>query len=181
MRHLPNIITLLRILLVIPIMVLLARQQFMLVLALFAVAALSDALDGYLARHFHWQSYLGAILDPIADKVMLVGGYLVLGWLGWLPLWLVALVILRDIVIVTGAVAYRWRCGELQMIPSVISKINTVLQMGLGLLVILFAAGLMLPMWLLQGLMAAVALTTLWSGMDYVWIWSRRARHCRYG
>ncbi len=181
MRQLPNIITSVRILLVIPIMVLLAYGQFALVLLLFAIAALSDGLDGWLARRFGWQSRLGAILDPLADKVMLVGCYLILGWLTLLPLWLVVLVILRDVVIIAGALAYRWRCGELEMEPSLISKLNTLLQMALGLLVIIAAAGLATPPWLLDAGILVVAATTLWSGLAYVLVWSRRARACREG
>lgn len=179
MRHLPNIITILRILLVIPIMLLLAARQFTLVLWLFALAALSDGLDGYLARRYHWQSWLGALLDPLADKVMLIVVYLLLGWLSLLPWWLVVLVILRDVVILVGAVAYRLRCGELHMSPSAISKANTVMQMLLGLLVIIVASGPAFPAYLLQGLMVVVTITTLWSGLSYVWHWSRRAQACR--
>ncbi|MBE0509893.1 MAG: CDP-alcohol phosphatidyltransferase family protein [Chromatiales bacterium] len=179
MKQLPNIITILRILLVIPIMILLARQHYALVLWLFVVAALSDALDGYLARRYHWQSWLGSVLDPLADKVMLVGSYLVLAWSGWLPWWLVIMVIGRDVVILLGAGMYRWRCGSLHIAPTAISKANTLLQMLLGILVIVFAAGLLVPVVLLQALILVVALTTLWSGLGYVLEWSARARVCR--
>lgn len=178
MRHLPNIITLLRILLVLPIMFLLSRQQYDVVLWLFLIAAISDAVDGYLARRYHWQSSVGAMLDPLADKVMLVGCYLILGWMVLLPWWLVALVIFRDVVILTGALVYRWRCGELKMTPSLISKVNTILQMLLGLWVIVSAAGVDTWQWLLQALIMLVALSTLWSGIDYILVWSRRARAC---
>ncbi|MCW8839927.1 MAG: CDP-alcohol phosphatidyltransferase family protein, partial [Gammaproteobacteria bacterium] len=131
-RHIPNLISVLRIMLVVPIMVLLARGEYLLVLMLFVVAGLSDSLDGYLARRFDWRSQLGALLDPLGDKFLLVGVYLVLGWNGLLPGWLVGLVILRDVVIVSGALAYRRLCGELTMEPTLISKANTLLQIVLG-------------------------------------------------
>ena len=178
-RDIPNIITVLRILLVIPIMVLLAQQEFRTVLALFAAAGLSDGVDGYLARRYDWRTPLGALLDPLADKFMLVGVYLILGWSGLVPFWLVAMVILRDVVIVGGAIAYRRLCGDLTMEPTLISKANTLLQIILGLAVIVGAAGWPLPAWSVSGMIALVAVSTVWSGADYVWQWSRRAHECR--
>lgn len=178
-RDIPNIISVLRILLVIPIMVLLAREQYLPVLLLFAVAGLSDGLDGYLARRFLWQSRLGAMLDPLGDKILLVGAYLALGGNGLLPWWLVTLVMLRDVLIISGALAYRRLCGELTMEPSMISKLNTVLQIALGLLAIVMGIGWAPVAGLLPAMIALVALSTLWSGIDYVWRWSVRAYHCR--
>lgn len=177
-RDIPNIITILRIMLVIPIMVLLARGEYLTVLGLFALAGLSDGLDGYLARRYDWRTPLGALLDPLADKLMLVGAYLALGWSGMLPLWLVILVVLRDVVIIGGAVAYRQRCGNLTMEPTWISKGNTLFQILLGLVALITASGGSLPPWSINGLIGVVTLTTLWSGVDYVWRWSRRARDC---
>ena len=177
-RDIPNIITVLRILLVIPIMVLLARQEYRTVLVLFAVAGFSDGVDGFLARRFDWRTPLGAILDPLADKFMLIGVYLVLGWSGLVPFWLMLLVILRDVIIISGATAYRRLCGDLTMEPTLISKANTLLQILLGLAVIIGAAGWELPPWTILGMIALVTLSTVWSGVDYVWQWGRRAREC---
>lgn len=177
-RDIPNIITVLRILLVVPIMVLLARGEYLTVLGLFGLAGFSDGLDGYLARHYGWRTPLGALLDPLADKLMLVGVYLVLGGSGMLPLWLVVLVVLRDVVIIGGAFAYRQRCGDLSMEPTRISKANTLFQIVLGLVAIIVASGAVLPPWVLNGLIGVVTLTTLWSGVDYVWCWGRRAHGC---
>lgn len=178
-RHIPNVISILRILLVIPIMVLLSREEYPLVLLLFAVAGFSDGLDGYLARRYNWRSRLGALLDPVGDKLLLIGVYVVLGWNALLPWWLVGLVILRDVVIVGGALTYRHVCGELTMEPTLISKINTLLQILLGLLVIATAMMWALPAWSMQLMIGLVAVTTVWSGLDYVLRWSLRARHCR--
>jgi len=177
-RDLPNFISILRILLVIPIMVLLERHEYEWVLVLFAVAGVSDGLDGFLARRFDWRTRLGALLDPLGDKFLLVGVYLVLGWDGLLPWWLVGLVILRDVVIVSGAIAYRQLCRELTMEPTLISKANTLLQIVLGLLVIVAALEVSVPGWTMPGMIGLVAVTTLWSGVDYVWRWSMRAHHC---
>lgn len=174
-KVIPNLITVFRILLVIPMVWLLSQRQYAAVLGLFAVAGLSDALDGYLARRFGWFTRIGAVLDPLADKLLMVSSYLTLGVLGMLPPWLVALVILRDVVIVTGAAAYRSLFGEIEMQPMFISKANTALQVLLVLLV-LFSAGLQpLPAAVLEGSILAVAITTVASGIGYVWTWSRRA------
>jgi len=177
-RDIPNILTLLRILLVVPIMVLLARGEYLTVLGLFALAGLSDGLDGYLARRYDWRTPLGALLDPLADKLMLVGVYLVLAWSGGLPLWLVSLVVLRDVVIISGALAYRHHCKNLTMEPTWISKANTLFQILLGLVAILAASTAALPTWVLYTLIGVVTLTTLWSGVDYVWHWGHRAHAC---
>ncbi len=177
-RQIPNAITILRILLVIPIMVFLAKKEYGTVLVLFVVSGLSDGLDGYLARRFRWQTRLGSLLDPLADKFMLVGIYLILGWNGLMPWWLVGLVFLRDLVIVTGATAYHYFCRNLIMEPTLLSKLNTVLQIVLGLLVIVAAIGPWIPAWVIQALIVLVAVSTVWSGFDYVWRWGRRA--CLY-
>lgn len=179
-RQIPNAITILRILLVIPIMVLLARREYGAVLVLFFVAGLSDALDGYLARRFCWLTRLGSILDPLADKFMLVGTYLILGWNGLLAWWLVGLVILRDVVIVGGATTYHYFCQSLTMEPTRISKLNTVLQILLGLMIIVVAMGPWIPAWSLTLMIALVAISTVWSGVDYVWRWGWRAYRCYY-
>lgn len=160
-------------------MVLLSREEYPLVLVLFAVAGFSDGLDGYLARRFNWRSRLGALLDPVGDKILLVGVYVVLGWDGLLPWWLVGLVILRDVVIVGGALTYRHVCGELTMEPTLISKLNTLLQILLVLLVIVTAMMWTLPVWSVPLMIGLAAVTTVWSGLDYVLRWSLRARHCR--
>lgn len=178
-RDLPNLICVLRILLVPPIVVWLLRGEFATVLLLFTLAGLSDGLDGFLARRYGWRSRLGAILDPLADKLLMVCTYATLGWLGLLPLWLVGLVLGRDLVIVSGALAYHRLCGGIEMAPSHISKLNTLLQIALVLLVLLPPLGLAVPAWLLTGAIAMTAATTLLSGGGYVWAWARQARRCR--
>lgn len=171
----PNLLTVLRILLTIPVFWLLLRQQYVAALILFAVAGVSDGLDGFLAKQFGWQSRLGALLDPIADKLLLVSCYLVLGWLGDLPLWLAGVVVLRDVVIVGGALVYHFRIQALQASPSSISKINTVLQILLVLVVVVHKGLFAMPPTVVQALTVAVLFSTVASGASYVWEWSRRA------
>jgi len=172
----PNLITVMRILLVAPISWSLVRQEFGPALVLFFVAGLSDGLDGFLAKHYGWTSRLGALLDPLADKALLVACYAALAWTGLLPVWLLVLVVARDVVIVAGAVVYNFRIRRLEAQPTLISKLNTLLQILLVLLVIVQQ---LVPrvndVWI-HVLIYAVTFSVVWSGLDYVVTWSRRAR-----
>lgn len=174
-RDIPNLISIMRIFLSIPIVWMLFEQRFDLALVLFAIAGISDGLDGYLAKRNNWQSQLGGLLDPLADKVLLVSSFLSLGLLSLIPLWLVMLVILRDLVIVTGALVYNFRIKELEAAPSIISKINTFAQIVLVLAVVLDMGLIELPVLVIDGLIWLVVITTVVSGVNYVWVWSRRA------
>ncbi|MDQ2696184.1 MAG: CDP-alcohol phosphatidyltransferase family protein [Pseudomonadota bacterium] len=176
-RDLPNLITALRIVLVAPILWFLLHESYREALVLFFVAGFSDALDGLLAKQFGWTSRLGAMLDPLADKLLLIGTIVVLGLLGQLPAWLVVLVILRDVVIVAGAAAYHYLIEPLEASPLLISKLNTLAQLTLVLAVIFANAVAALPWWLRELLILATALTTVASGAAYVWQWGRRALH----
>ena len=174
-RDIPNLITGLRILLVPPFLWLLLQERYGLALLLFVIAGVSDALDGFLAKHYGWTSELGGILDPIADKLLLLGALLVLGWLRELPAWLVALAILRDAVIVAGAISYHLLIERVRGEPLPSSKLNTLLQLILVFAVIVHYGLLPLPPALLDGLIYLNALTLLWSGTAYVRQWGRRA------
>ncbi len=171
----PNLICVVRILLVPPIVVLMLRGEFATALVLFALAGASDGLDGYLARHFDWRSRLGAILDPLADKLLMAATYITLGWLGQLPLWLVVLVLGRDVVIISGSLAFHRFVSDIELAPSRISKANTLLQILLVLLVMVAPIGLSLPPWGETVMIALVTSTTLLSGGHYVWSWSKLA------
>jgi cardiolipin synthase len=175
-RDIPNLISFLRILLTLPVVWLLFERHFSYALMLFAVAGFSDGLDGFLAKHFHWESRLGGLLDPLADKALLMSSFLVLGGLGLIPVWLVILVIFRDLTIVGGALYYHFSVEEVDAQPSLISKLNTLLQILLVLLVVTDAGPFPLPQLLLQGLVWATGLTTLVSGALYVWVWTNKAR-----
>lgn len=144
-------------------------------LVMFAAAAASDAADGYLAKRFGWQSNLGAILDPIADKLLLATVLIVLGFLGLVPLWLVAAAVARDAVIVAGAVSYRIFIGPLEARPSRISKLNTLCQAAFILAVVGKVETGLPPAWLQVLLGALVFATVVVSGIDYVLVYGRQA------
>ncbi|MDR6302770.1 cardiolipin synthase [Nitrobacter vulgaris] len=132
----PNIITLGRILLVPVLIWAIASNQMEIAFAIFVVAGVSDAVDGFLAKRFNMASELGALLDPLADKALLVSIFVTLGILGAVPIWLVILVVSRDIMIV-GAVIVSWLFNKpVPMKPLLVSKLNTGAQVGFAALVL---------------------------------------------
>lgn len=174
-RDLPNLISALRLALIPPVVLALLGGHFGLALGLFALAGASDGVDGWLARRMGWQSRLGAFLDPLADKLMMLHAYGTLAWLGLLPPWLAVLVVGRDLLIAGGALAYRRCCGRIEPAPLLLSKLNTLVQIGFVLLLLCWLAfGVLGP--LLGPGMLLVCLTTLSSGAAYVWVWGRKAR-----
>ena len=177
LRHLPNLISVARIILVGPVVWSLLNRQFVLAVWLFLIAGASDGLDGFLAKHYGWSSRLGGILDALADKILLVSTFICLWWLGIFPWWLVLSVLARDLIIVTGGTIYNFRIEAVQPEPSLVSKLNTFLQIALA------AAGVVqlgfggVPDWVMASLIWAVMVTILLSGGGYVREWSRRARN----
>lgn len=174
-RNIPNIITGLRILLVVPFLWLLLEERYGAALALFVIAGASDALDGFLAKYYGWTSDLGGLLDPIADKLLLMGAVLTLGWMGELPLWLVALAVLRDLIILSGALAYHFLIERFQAAPLLISKLNTLAQLILVCAIIINYGLDPLPEWLLDTFIDLTAVTIVWSGTAYIWRWGLHA------
>jgi cardiolipin synthase (CMP-forming) len=172
----PNAICVVRILLIVPLVVALTAGAYQAALVLIVVAGLSDGLDGFLARTFNWRSRVGSLLDPAADKLLVVSTFLSLTKLELVPLGLTIIVILRDIVIVSGALAYQRVAGRLQGEPTLISKLNTVFVLMFILLTIMHAEwGEPDSDWLTL-LGAMVVFTSVTSGVNYVLIWSRRAQ-----
>lgn len=172
----PNAISFFRIVLIAPILWMIAKGEFGWALALFFIAGFSDGLDGYFAVRFEWQSRLGALLDPAADKLLITGMFITLAWIGQIPVWLAVIVILRDVVIVAGALAYNYLVKPVPGEPTRISKLNTALQM-LFVLFVLSRAGFGWPDKITITLLgAAILVTVVISGVDYVWSWSRRAK-----
>jgi len=173
-RHLPNFISALRIVLVAPLVVTILFERYELALVIAAIAGISDGVDGWLARRFHWQSKLGSMLDPAADKLMLVGCMIVLGYLDEVPRWLVILVVARDAVIALGVLAWHRVLRNFVAHPSWLSKTTTLVQILFVLWVLAdrafgWHAGMNLPVWI-------VAVLTAASGLDYVVRWGRLAR-----
>lgn len=156
---------------------LLLQRRYGEALLLFLIAGLSDGIDGLLAKRYGWTSRLGGMLDPLADKLLLVSAFLVLGWMGDLPAWLVGLVILRDVLIISGALSYYYLIGPFEAEPLLISKINTLIQILLVLAVIFSRGVILLPEALLTALIYLTTLTTVWSGSVYLSTWARRAVH----
>jgi len=175
MRHLPNLICLLRIALIWPVLLALHAGAPLVALALFIIAAISDGLDGYLAKRFGWTSDLGRFLDPLADKLLLVVVFVQCAWLALVPWWLTAAVVARDVMIGLGALIFRAWFGPLHGRPTAISKINTATQL-LYVMLVLLGAGTGLPP---HGVLEACALitlaTTVVSGAHYLNAFVRRA------
>jgi cardiolipin synthase len=169
----PNLITLGRILLV-PVVVWAITSGAMLVaFALFLVAGVSDAVDGYLAKRFDMRSELGSYLDPLADKVLIVSIYISLGIAGNIPRWLVILVVSRDIMIV-GAVMLSWLIGSpLRVKPLLVSKLNTVAQIVFASVVLAALGFKFRADEVILVLMGVVAALTLASIVAYVGEWVR--------
>lgn len=175
MRHLPNIICLLRIALVWPVAVALGNGQYLLALGLFFVAGASDGVDGYLAKRFNWTSELGKFLDPMADKLLMVTVFIEAAWLGLAPWWLTASVVARDALIALGALVFRLWFGPLRGRPTLSSKINTAVQLLYVMMLLTNAALGFPPREVLEALAVLVFCTTVFSGANYMAIFTRRA------
>lgn len=168
---LPNLISLARLLSVPLIVWLLLSGYYLAAFWLFIGASVSDGVDGFIAKRFNRESVLGAYLDPIADKMLLVSIYITLGQLEILPLWLVILVVSRDILIV-GAVLLSFAMAQpIRMAPLTVSKINTFAQIGLAG-VALSEQAYALPLEMAEmGLILVVAISTVLSGGAYLVNW----------
>jgi cardiolipin synthase len=174
--NIPNSITLLRLVLVPVVVWLLTIGAYPLAFWVFVAAAVSDALDGFLARVLNQRTPLGAALDPIADKLMLLSSLAVLVWLGYVPGWLLIIIVLRDAVIIGGALAYRQRFGHLEITPTWLGKLHTLLEFVMILLVLAnIAQFLPLSAWL-SPLFGLLAFTATGSAAQYVWIWMQKAQ-----
>lgn len=175
MRHLPNLICLVRLALIWPVAAALAGGRYGLGLALFVAAAISDGLDGYLAKRFNWVSELGKFLDPAADKLLLVTVFVESAWLSLVPWWVTAAAVARDVMIALGALLYRVWFGPLRGRPTIISKINTAAQL-LYLAAVMSGAALAFPpRGVLRALALVVLATTVLSGLNYLQAFTRRA------
>ncbi len=176
LRHLPNLISVARIILVGPVAWSLLNERFGLAIWLFLVAGASDGLDGFLAKRFGWSSRLGGILDALADKLLLTSTFFCLWWLGVFPWWLVLSILARDLVIVVGATVYNFRIETVQPAPTLVSKLNTFLQIALAAVGVIKLGFGGIPGWIMQTLIWSVMLTVLLSGAGYIREWTRRAR-----
>ena len=177
LRWLPNAISLVRIALIVPIVLLIEEGRSAEALALFFVAGFSDGLDGFLARRFDWHTRLGGLLDPIADKLLIACAYVTLAYTAQIPVWLAAVVVLRDLVIIGGATAYNFLIGPLEGEPTRISKLNTALELLLVVAVLSRSAFDWPTAIAITVLGAGVLVTVVISGFDYVVSWTQRAKN----
>jgi cardiolipin synthase len=169
--QLPNLITVSRIALA-PVLILLLKDlEYTTALIVFAVAGISDGLDGWLAKRLKATTRVGAILDPAADKILLLSAYVMLTVLGHIPFWLMLSVAFRDLLIVGGYIAYTSVVGPVNMQPSYLSKFNTFMQ--ITLIIVLLTSQATGISWSLVNdlLIYAVLATTIASGAHYIWIW----------
>ncbi|MEP7311162.1 MAG: CDP-alcohol phosphatidyltransferase family protein [Pseudomonadota bacterium] len=175
MRHIPNLICLFRIVLIVPLVIAMRDAEHQRVILLFLLAAVSDGLDGYLAKRYNWTSDLGRFLDPLADKLLLMTVFITAAWLDIAPWWLTAAAVARDVVIGVGALIYKLWFGPLNGRPTLISKINTGMQLAYLLAVILTSASGFPPREIIDALAVVVLITIVLSGADYVGRFARRA------
>lgn len=175
MIYIPNLLTLMRIGTVPWVIVLLQQTAFGWALCVFVVAGISDGLDGYIAKRFNAQTYFGAILDPIADKALLVSTYIMLAVMELIPFWLVVAVVFRDLIIVGGYLLMLLFFESVKIAPLAISKINTFLQITYIVLVLLALTWSLDLSLILPVLSYCVLLSSIASGLMYVLIGSKKA------
>ena len=174
-KWIPNVICAGRVILVAPIIFTLLNERYTVALALIGIAALSDAIDGLLARSFHWRTRLGSLLDPTADKLLVFSVFLTLTYLGLVPLVLTVLVVSRDAVIVAGAMAYQFLIGPVSGEPALISKLNTAAQLIFMIFVLTAEAFQWQSSQVVLILGSVVVFTSITSGLNYVVDWGKRA------
>ena len=169
--NIPNVLSMLRIVLIPLFIILISYRHPALALAVFVLAAVTDGLDGCIARRFKMKTVLGSYLDPIADKLLLVSGFVTFALMGMLPRWLAILVVSRDVIITVGIMILRLNAYQPEIRPSIMSKCNTVMQMVTICLVLVVASGGSAGQLLPQLLAAACWITgmlTVLSGLHYI-------------
>ncbi|MHB1187602.1 CDP-alcohol phosphatidyltransferase family protein [Thiobacillus sp.] len=177
--NLPNVISLLRVAAVPVVGWLILQQRWEAACWLFLAAAVSDGIDGLLARWLNQLTQLGAALDTVADKALGVVTLVMLAQAGAIPLWVTMAILLRDSIIVLGALSYRGLAGHLEIHPTWLGKTHVFAEFALLTLVLAALAGLLdLTAWL-QPLFVTVFVIAAVSGVQYVWIWSAKVRRER--
>lgn len=174
--NLPNLITLARLLSVPLAIWLILDERYGAAFWVFIAAGVSDALDGYIAKRFDRRTRLGGLLDPAADKALLTGVYVTLAIVGQLPVWLVFLVVLRDVLIVLGFALIHATEAPRRFDPLYISKVNTLVQLALVALVLARGIGIEVGS-VKSPLIVAAAATTVLSGLSYLVRWARILAH----
>lgn len=172
-RNIPNAITIARLVLVLPIAVAIVESNFLLALLLFTLSGLSDGLDGYLARRFNWVSTFGKLIDPLADKLMMIITAVTLGSLGHFPLLMTVLLVTKDLVVIGGVFSYTTLAGFPRIEPTWLGKVTTASQIVLLVSVLLnLSFPTMLPALFIELWFWLVAVLTAVDGVSYIWIWT---------
>ena len=171
MLNLPNFLTLIRIVAIPFFLVLLASHLYMDALVVFILGGVTDAFDGFIARWMNQKTSLGAILDPVADKLLLMSSFIMLGMMDAIPLWLVVLVVSRDTVILFGYVAISSLLDQRPEVqPTIAGKLSTVFQLiTVGVVLLMMARSQLLESWLDDALIYLTAVTTVISGVQYLY------------
>ncbi len=177
--NLPNLLTLARILLTPFIVWAILSGYPDHALILMVTAGLTDMLDGFIAKHFNMQTTVGAYMDPIADKLMLVGAFISLFLTGQVPMFLFLAVVFRDVVIVIGAIAYELVTHRLKMQPTWLSKSTTVAQIIFVAATLLRAHHPFSPTWH-DGLLWLTFALTCASGIQYMVLWTYKATRAEH-
>jgi cardiolipin synthase len=176
LKHIPNILTITRILLIAPFLAYLCEYQYTNAFYLFMFAGFTDGLDGFLARYFRWQSVFGSFVDPLSDKLLIASSYIALACIGKLPLWLVVLVFSRDLSICFGVLFWCYYLRKpLNFKPTFLSKVNTVLQLALVTLCLFDLAFFEPNETLLYTLILLTGASTTCTYIDYAWTWGKKA------
>jgi cardiolipin synthase len=172
--NIPNLITLAR-LLAVPFAVwLILHGQMLVAFWLFLGAGISDALDGFIAKHFDLRTVIGSYLDPLADKALLVSVLVTLGHAGYIDSWLVILIVFRDAVVVCGALLYQVLFQDLDVRPLMSGKISTALQFVFVATVLGLAGYGIDAETAIMAFSYLIAVATAYSGASYVVIWGRK-------
>jgi cardiolipin synthase len=175
LRYIPNAITVTRLILVLPIAVFIIEANYFVALVLFAMSGLSDGLDGFIARRYNWVSTFGKLIDPLADKLMMVTTAVVLGSLGHFPVMLAVLIVTKDLAVLCGVFSYTTLAGFPAIQPTWLGKFTTASQIVLLVSVLLNLSfpgalpGIFFTVWFWL-----VATLTVVDGFSYLWIWTDR-------
>ena len=175
LRYIPNGITVLRLILVLPIAFSIVEKNYIAAFLLFAISGFSDGLDGFIARRYGWVSAFGKLIDPLADKLMMMTTTLTLGLLGHFPVMLMVLIIVKDLTILSGVFPYTTLAGFPKIQPNFLGKCTTAAQIFLLVSVLLnlgFPGTLPEPFFIV--FFWIVAIMTSFDGAIYLWIWTLR-------
>jgi len=172
--NIPNILTLARIIVTPVIVYAIVTGEAVMALVLMIAAGITDMLDGAIARYFNLRTTVGAYLDPLADKLMLISMFVTLFIIGQVPLFLFLAVVFRDLIIVLGCIAYEMVTHSLKMEPSLVSKATTFMQILYVVTLLLHMAYPISEQWI-SGVLWLTFIVTCISGLHYMIVWTRKA------